>query len=379
VSVAELSAIVTTDNDRALLAILEEFTGPKIINVFSDRQSCRVFNPLAQKQYLSSGKAVAVKKPKTSPEPVVKKGQDSQMTLYLLEEKEIPVNEVVSYQEGQTRQAANEGFDKEYLLRLGESLLKEGQFESIVVRLTPDGRYELIAGECRTRASRLVGKTHLRAKILKVETPDDVAFTIMLMENINKAPLTSVEKALACERAKRVYGWSIEQIANKTGLSPASIYHTMPLASLSKDVRDFIIANASWFSVTAALQIATLPIPKQLEIAQQWMELKRLRRNSPNKKTNSKIKSPLDLVGGNTQVLDKRGRVLTLSAAQKKRATKTLRTQITITLDVLKALGRNDLRALMDSNYSSFDVFRRELGELAAVAAKLRKQASEID
>lgn len=394
--IEDLSQCVTTDTQRAFFKILEGFTSPRVVGMALDCRSCRVFNPLSRNQYWGNGHP-AESTPAPAEEPSVDQptGQvDQMMTCWFLGERDIPVGQIVAYQQGQTRQAANEGFGKESLRRLGESLQREGQLESIVVRQLADGRFELVAGERRTRAARLVGMSTLRAKILKSETPDDVIFTVMLVENIDKAELTSVEKALACVRAEREYGWTRRQIAGKTGLTEARISQLQDLARLIPEARDYIIANPEWFSVQATLDIAVLPKSDQLRVAQEWLEQRKVARwkkkpaaavaaaKPPTQPARAaakkKPKRPLDLVHGGKKIY-KDGRYSSVKAVQREGEMAALRALVAKLVPALKAVKQADLGNLMTTNYSGFEVLRSGLDSLAKVAAELARQMHQMD
>jgi len=88
-------------------------------------------------------------------------------------------------------------FDKEALRSLGESMRKIGQLEDILVRPVGD-RYELVLGERRWRASKLVGMDSINAKVRALA--DAETFTISLAENVQRQDLTGVEEAFAFKR-----------------------------------------------------------------------------------------------------------------------------------------------------------------------------------
>ena len=86
-------------------------------------------------------------------------------------------------------------FDKDALEELSASIAENGLLQPILVREYGDGRYQIIAGERRFRASKLAGLTEIPAIVL--EKDDRKAAQIALIENIQREDLNPLEEALA--------------------------------------------------------------------------------------------------------------------------------------------------------------------------------------
>ena len=94
-------------------------------------------------------------------------------------------------------------FDKEALEQLAASISENGLLQPILVREYGDGRYQIIAGERRFRASKLAGLTEIPAIVL--ERDDKKAAQIALIENIQRENLNPIEEALAYKALAEEY------------------------------------------------------------------------------------------------------------------------------------------------------------------------------
>jgi ParB/RepB/Spo0J family partition protein len=86
---------------------------------------------------------------------------------------------------------------------------------------SPDGRFQLIAGERRWRASQLAGKATIPAILRQVS--DEQAMEITIVENLQRADLNPMEQARAFERLSREFHMTQEQMATRTGKDRASV------------------------------------------------------------------------------------------------------------------------------------------------------------
>ena len=95
-------------------------------------------------------------------------------------------------------------FDNEALQELAESIRSSGVVQPIVVRPATEGRYLLILGERRCRASKLAGKTTIPAIIRKVS--DQQAAEMTVVENLQRQDLNCIEQATAFSKLSRDFG-----------------------------------------------------------------------------------------------------------------------------------------------------------------------------
>jgi ParB family chromosome partitioning protein len=104
--------------------------------------------------------------------------------------REIPL-EMIDHNPFQTRSQVNE----EQLAELAASISANGVVQPILVRSLSGGRFQLIAGERRWRASKLAGKTTVPAILRQVS--DEQAMEITIVENLQRADLNPMEQARA--------------------------------------------------------------------------------------------------------------------------------------------------------------------------------------
>ena len=106
----------------------------------------------------------------------------------------------------QTRTA----FDESKLAELAQSIAATGVVQPVVVRELPGGRYQLIMGERRWRASKTAGKTTIPAIVRQVS--DEQAMEMTIVENLQRADLNPMEQARAFERLSREFKMTQEQM-----------------------------------------------------------------------------------------------------------------------------------------------------------------------
>jgi ParB family chromosome partitioning protein len=153
-------------------------------------------------------------------------------------------------------------FDKDALEELAESIKANGVVQPIVVRPGADGRYLLILGERRCRASKLAGKLTISAIVRKVS--DQQAAEMTVVENLQRQDLNCMEQAAAFGKLSRDFGLTQEQIGQRVGISRESVSNYMRLLKLPGTVMQYLQEGRLGFSearVLLTLLDATL-IPK---------------------------------------------------------------------------------------------------------------------
>ncbi len=129
-------------------------------------------------------------------------------------------------------------FDPDALQTLADSISERGVLQPPVVRDLGEGRYELIAGERRTRASRLAGLSQIEV-ILK-DTDRAGSLQDALLENVARADLTPIEKARAYASLVDDLGLTREAIGRQVGESRMNISNYIRLLDLPDEVLDLI-------------------------------------------------------------------------------------------------------------------------------------------
>jgi ParB family chromosome partitioning protein len=144
--------------------------------------------------------------------------------------REIPI-EQIDRNPFQTRSHVNE----EQLAELAASIVANGVVQPILVRPLASGRFQLIAGERRWRASQLAGKQTIPAILRQVS--DEQAMEITIVENLQRADLNPMEQARAFERLSREFHMTQEQMATRTGKDRATVANFLRLLRLPATVQ----------------------------------------------------------------------------------------------------------------------------------------------
>lgn len=129
-------------------------------------------------------------------------------------------------------------FDEDALNELAVSIKNYGVIQPILVCPKEGGRYELIAGERRLRASKMAGLSFIPA-IVKRFTESEMA-EIALIENLQREDLNPIEEARAYRSLMEKYGFTQEELADKLGKSRPVIANSLRLLSLNPVVVDMV-------------------------------------------------------------------------------------------------------------------------------------------
>lgn len=131
-------------------------------------------------------------------------------------------------------------FDAESLAQLAESIAANGILQPILVRESGD-RYEIIAGERRFRAARLVGLTEVPALVLDAD--DLTAARYALIENLQRENLNPYEEAQAYRQLIDEYNLTQDEIGTQLGKSRSAIANSLRLLDLPEEIRDMLISG----------------------------------------------------------------------------------------------------------------------------------------
>jgi len=150
------------------------------------------------------------------------------------------------------------GFSQEKLDDLVNSIKAKGVVQPVLVRSTPAG-YELIAGERRLRAAKMLGIDTIPAI---VKDADDLSMLeIALIENIQREDLNAIEEAGAYQRLMDDFAFTQEKISQVLGKERSSVANTLRLLALPKKIQEYITDN----SLTAGHGKAILSLPTEQE------------------------------------------------------------------------------------------------------------------
>ena len=121
-------------------------------------------------------------------------------------------------------------FDERKLEELALSIKIHGLLQPIVIRIRPDGSYELIAGERRLRATALAGLDEIPAIVENVSDKD--ASTFALIENLQREDLNALEEASGYHRLQEEFGLTQDDLAKLVGKSRSTVANSIRLLSL---------------------------------------------------------------------------------------------------------------------------------------------------
>ena len=151
--------------------------------------------------------------------------------------------------------------DETALTELADSIRTHGVVQPIVVRETPAGDYELIAGERRWRAAQMAGLDVIPSVVRRVA--DEIALAVGLIENIQRENLNPVEEANGLKRLLDEFGLTHQQVADSVGRSRAAVSNLLRLLNLDPAVR----AHLENGRLEAGHARAILSLPREQQLA----------------------------------------------------------------------------------------------------------------
>jgi ParB family chromosome partitioning protein len=170
-------------------------------------------------------------------------------------------------------------FDELTLNELANSIKENGVMQPIVVRPSEEtGRYILVLGERRLRASKLAGKETIPAIVRRVSPQQAAEMTVL--ENVQREDLNPIEQAEAYRVLSQEFNLTQAQIALRVGVSRESVANYMRLLRLPEEVRQYVAQGKLGFS--EARELLSLENPKDiLQLAEdiltkgiRWDEIK---------------------------------------------------------------------------------------------------------
>ena len=130
-------------------------------------------------------------------------------------------------------------FDEQSLSDLADSIREHGIIQPLTVRRLSSGYYQIIAGERRWRASKLVGLNEVPAVI--IEADDRKVMELGLIENLQREDLNPMEEADGYLSLKEEFGLTQEEIAQRMGKSRPAIANALRLTALPALLREMVV------------------------------------------------------------------------------------------------------------------------------------------
>jgi len=155
--------------------------------------------------------------------------------------------------------------DPQSIAELADSIRAQGLIQPILVRPVENGKYEIIAGERRWRASQLAGLTQVPVVIRAV--PDKSALAMALIENIQREDLNPLEEAAGIQRLIDEFDMTHDIAAQAVGRSRSAVTNLLRLLNLSKTVQDLLMQGK--IEMGHARALLAVSGPRQAELAQQ--------------------------------------------------------------------------------------------------------------
>lgn len=147
--------------------------------------------------------------------------------------KELKLDDIIR-DENQPRRE----FNKEAIEALAASIKEHGVLQPIVVT-KEEGKYKIVAGERRWRASKIAGLTKIPAIIRTLDSQNRLELSII--ENAQREDLNAIELATAYAKLKTQFNLSPKDIAAKVGKSEQSIQNTLRLLNLPDDIKKVMV------------------------------------------------------------------------------------------------------------------------------------------
>ncbi|PZW45453.1 ParB/RepB/Spo0J family partition protein [Pseudomonas sp. URMO17WK12:I2] len=147
------------------------------------------------------------------------------------------------------------------LEELAQSIKSHGVMQPIVVRPIGEGRFEIVAGERRWRATQQAGLDRIPALVR--DLPDEAAIAMALIENIQREDLNPIEEAMALQRLQQEFQLTQQQVAEAVGKSRVTITNLLRLIALPEEVKTLL--SHGDLEMGHARALLGLPVEQQTE------------------------------------------------------------------------------------------------------------------
>lgn len=158
------------------------------------------------------------------------------------------------------REQPRKDFDEKTLSELADSIREHGVLQPLLVRPLKDGRYQLIAGERRWRASRMAGLTEV--PVIVRDLDDQAAMELALIENLQRTDLNIMEEAAGYRELMERYGMTQEVVAKRVGKSRPAVANALRMLALPEATAKLVREG----KLTAGHARALLGLPDSAEI-----------------------------------------------------------------------------------------------------------------
>ena len=160
-------------------------------------------------------------------------------------------------------------FDEQGLEELAESIRTQGVVQPIVVTPLGDGRYAIVAGERRWRASQRAGLEQVPVVVRDV-SGDRELLELALVENLQRSDLNPIEEAEAYRTLQESFGLSQDEVAHRVGKARTTVTNALRLLRLNRDVLDLL--RGGRLTAGQARPLLALAEDQQVALAHQAVE-----------------------------------------------------------------------------------------------------------
>lgn len=149
----------------------------------------------------------------------------------------VKIQDVLITEIDRPKVVARDRIDPEKVRELAESIREIGLQEPILLRPC-DGRYEVVAGDRRLMAHKLIGAERIHAIVKDVSDEDTIL--IRASENIQREDLSPLEKARIYQQMRKVLGWNVEKISKRMGVRHETVTRYLGLLELEVEFQEAV-------------------------------------------------------------------------------------------------------------------------------------------
>lgn len=179
-------------------------------------------------------------------------------------------------------------FDQQALADLAQSISRHGVMQPIIVRKSPkqNGKYEIVGGERRWRASQLAGVSQIPVIVREID--DKQALELALVENVQRQDLGPLEEAQGYQRLQEEFKYTQETLASAVGKSRSHIANLLRLLALPEEVKEMLDLGEISMGHARALLTSENPVELAREIVKGGLTVRQAEAFSKGAKAETK-------------------------------------------------------------------------------------------
>ena len=181
-----------------------------------------------------------------------------------MEVTELPLS-AIRVSEFNTRKDLDAGTEDAGIQELADSIRENGLLSPVTVRRSPDEFFDLIAGQRRLRACRILDWDTIPA-IVHDEMENEDATVVSLVENVHRAEMNPIDKARAYQAILDHYG-NVDDVSRRSGVTVQTVRKYLQLLKLAPSIRGELGTRQGPAGVSAMARLAQMFLPEQQEEA----------------------------------------------------------------------------------------------------------------